>query len=41
MAYGVLTGRRAGARKEEVLNTLTARQSEAFVEAKRKKTAAR
>lgn len=37
MPYGVLTARRAGVRKGEVLNTWTARQIEAFVQAKRKK----
>jgi DNA polymerase (family 10) len=37
MIYGVLTARRAGVRKGEVLNTRTAKQIEAFVKAKRKK----
>ena len=36
MRYGVMTARRAGLRKEQVLNTRTARQVEAFVRAKRK-----
>ncbi len=37
MIYGVLTARRAGVRKGEVLNTWTARQIESFVKTKRKK----
>jgi DNA polymerase (family 10) len=37
MSYGVLTARRAGVRRGEVLNTWTAKQIEAFVKAKRKK----
>ena len=38
MRYGVLTARRAGLRQSDVLNAWTAKQIEAFVQAKRKKS---
>ena len=37
MRYGVMTARRAGLRKSDVLNTWTVKEIEQFVAAKRKK----